>query len=312
MLRSILRKIVEMLLVMLAASFLTFFLTWLSPGDPAEIYFECRGISPSNEILEEMRKKMGLDQPFILQYLHWLADMTTLDAGISLRTGEPVADMIQRRFAMTFKLSLVAIGVMFVFSFFLGILATLKAGRFTDYIIRFFSFAAISVPDFWLGLMLILSFIVTFHWFKLTDPYAPESVVLPALTLAIPLIGRYTRQIQAVISEEMTREYVVGARARGCREWTIVLFHVLPGVLAGLATLFGLSCALLLGGTVIVETIFSWPGLGSMAIESITHRDYPVIQAYVLIMVCIYVSINFIADVIAELLDPRLRLSGGQ
>ncbi len=299
-------------MVMLAATLITFFLTWLSPGDPAEIYFEFRGISPTEEALTDMRTEMGLDQPFILQYGKWLVNIVRLDAGVSLRTGEPVSKMIKRRFFMTVKLALVAIGLMFVCSFTLGLVATLKENTFLDYVIRIFSFAALSVPDFWLGLMLILYFIVTLHWFKLTDPYAPKSVILPAFTLAIPLIGRYTRQIQSVIGEEMTKGYVVGARARGCKEWKIVLFHVLPGVLGGLTTLFGLSCALLLGGTVIVESIFSWPGLGSMAIESITHRDYPVIQAYVLIMVCIYVVINFVADVIAEILDPRLRLTGGE
>lgn len=310
MLKSILKKIPELFMVMIAASLLTFFLTWLSPGDPAEIYFECRGISPSGQALSEMRQKMGLDRPFIIQYGTWLANIATLDAGVSLRTGEPVAKMVKRRFFMTLKLSLCAIVLMFVFSFALGITAALRENKPADYLIRFFSFAGISMPDFWLGLMLILYFIVQLHWFKLTDPYAAKSVILPACTLAIPLIGRYTRQIQSVIGEEMTKDYVVGARARGCREWKIVLFHVLPGILGGLITLFGLSCALLLGGTVIVESIFSWPGLGSMAIESITHRDYPVLQAYVLIMVCIYVSINFLADVIAELLDPRLRLTG--
>lgn len=312
MLRSILKKIPELLLVMLAATLLTFFLTWISPGDPAQIYFESRGISPSDQVLDEMRRDMGLDRPFIVQYGDWLKNMACLDAGVSLRTGEPVADMVKRRFYMTFKLAAAAIGLMVVFSFILGVTASLRQNRPLDYIIRVFSFAGISMPDFWLGLLLILYFIVGLNWFKLTDPYAPQSVVLPALTLAVPLIGRYTRQIQSVIGEEMTRDYVVGARARGCGEWSIILFHVLPGVLGGLTTLFGLSCALLLGGTVIVETIFSWPGLGSMAIESIAHRDYPVIQAYVLIMVCLYVGINFIADVAAEALDPRLRLTGGK
>lgn len=161
-----------------------------------------------------MREKMGLDQPFIVQYGKWLANMSTLDAGVSLRTGEPVAEMVKRRFFMTFQLAIVSITLMFSFSFVLGLVATLKENKLTDYIIRVLSFGAISMPDFWLGLMLILYFVVHFHWFKLTDPYAPESVILPACTLAIPLIGRYTRQIQSVIGEEMTKEYVVGARAR--------------------------------------------------------------------------------------------------
>ncbi|WED23453.1 ABC transporter permease [Vibrio sp. JC009] len=308
--KAIAKKLTELAMVMLAATLLTFFLTWLSPGDPAEVYFEIRGISPSAEALAEMKVKMGLDQPFLVQYWNWLSGILTLDAGVSLRTGEPVAEMISHRFSMTFRLAVAAIVIMLVFSFLFAITAVLREGKPSDYLIRILSFAGVSVPDFWLGLMLILNFIVYLKWFKLTDPHALESVVLPAFTLAIPLIGRYTRQIQSMISEEMTKAYVVGARARGCKESSIVLFHVLPNVLGGLATLFGLSCALLLGGTVIVESIFSWPGLGSMAIESISHRDYPVLQAYVLIMVLIYVTVNFFADVVAEILDPRLMLAG--
>ncbi|QIZ76317.1 ABC transporter permease [Ferrimonas lipolytica] len=312
MFRTIVKKVPELILVMLAATLLTFFLTWVSPGDPAEIYFESRGIAPTADALLAMQSKMGLDQPFAVQYWNWLSGIVQLDAGVSLRTGEPVAQMVKQRFAMTFKLSLLAITLMLVLSFLLAIVASLNEGGPADYAIRLFSFAGVSMPDFWLGLMLILNFVVYLQWFPLTDPYALKSVVLPALTLAIPLTGRYTRQIQSMISEEMTKSYVVGARARGCTEWAIILQHVLPAILGGLTTLFGLSCALLLGGTVVVESIFSWPGLGSMAIESITHRDYPVLQAYVVIMVFIYVSINFIADIVAEILDPRLSLSGGK
>lgn len=307
---GILKKLAELILVMLAATFLTFFLTWISPGDPAEIYFQHKGIFPTPEMLAALQEKMGLNEPFLVQYWHWLKGILCLDAGYSLRTGEAVSDIIRHRFAMTFRLSAVAIVLMLVFSFALGIMAALRESKPSDYVIRLFSFACVSIPDFWLGLMLILNFIVYFHWFKLTDPYAPESVILPALTLAIPLIGRYSRQIQSMISEEMTKAYVVGARARGCKESSIVIGHILPSVMSGLITLFGLSCAFLLGGPVIIESIFSWPGLGSLALESVTHRDYPVLQAYVLIMVFIYVSINFVADIAAEALDPRLRLTG--
>jgi len=309
MLKAISKKLSELVVVMLAATLLTFFLTWLSPGDPAEIYFDMHGISPSAEALMEMREKFGLNQPFLVQYWHWLTGILSLDAGVSLRTGEPVAEMIKHRFSMTLRLAVAAIVLMLVFSFLLAITAALRERKPTDYAIRIFSFVGVSLPEFWLGLMLILYFIVDLQWFKLTNPQAAESVILPAVTLAIPLIGRYTRQIQSMIGEQMTKDYVVGARARGCKESAIIFFHVLPNVLGGLATLFGLSCAALFGGTVIVESIFSWPGLGSMAIESIANRDYPVLQAYVLIMVFVYVSINFFADVIAEMLDPRLMLA---
>ncbi|MBC7002334.1 ABC transporter permease [Photobacterium sp. BZF1] len=300
------KKLAEFTMVVLAATLLTYFLTWLSPGDPAQIYFEARGVSPSEEALQSMQIAMGLDKPFYAQYLSWLRGALTLDAGISLKTGEPVMDMVRHRMVMTFKLALSAIVLVVFFSMLFGVVGSIFRESRGEFLFRLLAFIAISIPDFWLGLMLIIAFVVNLNWFKITDPYAISSIVLPALTLALPLIGRYTRQIQAMIQEEMNKEYVVGARARGTKESTIILRHVLPSVLGGLSTLFGLSCALLLGGTVVVESIFSWPGLGRMALDAITFRDYPVLQAYVVIMVIIYMSVSMLADVIAALLDPRL------
>ncbi|USD64286.1 ABC transporter permease [Vibrio sp. SCSIO 43136] len=307
---AITNKLAEFVMVVFAATLLTYFLTWLSPGDPAQIYFEARGVSPSEEALREMQVAMGLDKPFIVQYLDWVKGILTLDAGHSLKTGEPVADMVTHRMGMTFKLAACAIVLVVLFAMLFGVVGSLLRESAGELVLRLLAFIAISIPDFWLGLMLIIGFVVNLNWFKITDPYAASSIVLPALTLALPLIGRYTRQIQSMIQEEMSKEYVVGARARGTKESTIILHHVLPSVLGGLTTLFGLSCALLLGGTVVVESIFSWPGLGRMALEAITFRDYPVLQAYVVIMVIIYMSVSLLADLVAALLDPRLSKQG--
>ncbi|MDG3086395.1 ABC transporter permease [Vibrio hannami] len=257
-----------------------------------------------------MQISMGLDRPFIVQYFDWLSGILQLDAGTSLKTGEPVFDMVSHRMGMTFKLAACAILIMVFFATLFGVFGSLLRESRGELFLRIFAFAAISIPDFWLGLMLIVAFVVNLNWFKITDPYAASSIVLPALTLALPLIGRYTRQIQAMIEEEMSKPYVVGARARGTKESVIILRHVLPSILGGLSTLFGLSCALLLGGTVVVESIFSWPGLGRMALEAISFRDYPVLQAYVVIMVVIYMSVSLLSDMAASLLDPRLSTKG--
>ncbi|MCG8619494.1 MAG: ABC transporter permease [Desulfobacterales bacterium] len=307
MMKHIGRKLPQLLLVMLGASFLTFSLSYMSPGDPAEMMFEARGMSPTQEALDEARERMGLNSPFIVQYGKWLGNIVTGDLGISYTTNGPVSDVLKRKIPMTLKLAAAALVFLVFFSLIFGVFSALYRNRIPDFLIRGGSFAGISVPDFWLGLILIYLFVVKINWFRITDPYAPSSVILPGLTLAIPLIGRYTRQIRAAILEELSKDYVIGARARGIRETGIVFAHVLPNALTGLLTLFGLSTALLLGGTVIVETIFSWPGLGSMAMEAITLRDYPLLQSYVILMAFIYVMISFLVDLITQLIDPRVR-----
>lgn len=305
-------KIPQLLLVMLGASFLTFSLTYLSPGDPAERYFSAQNLTPSAEALTETREKMGLNQPFLVQYGNWLCRICTGDLGTSYSTSGPVWEIFKRKIPMTLKLALTALIFLVIFALIFGIVSALFRNRFWDYLIRAISFCNISIPDFWLGLILIYLFVVKFQWFKITDPYAPASVILPGMTLAIPLIGRYTRQIRAALLEELSADYVIGARARGIREHAIVLFHVLPNALSGLLTLFGLSTALLMGGTVIVETIYSWPGLGRMAMFAITQRDYPLLQAYVLFMALLYVGISFLVDLITQMMDPRSREFSGK
>lgn len=299
-------KVLQLILVMLGASFLTFSLTYLSPGDPAEMMFEARNITPTKEALAEARKEMGLNRPFIVQYGSWLGRIITGDMGTSYTTQGLVSDILKRKIPMTLKLALTALVFLIVFSMILGVLSALYRNLLPDFMIRGVSFCGISVPDFWLGLILIYLFVVKLNWFKITDPHAPLSVILPGVTLAVPLIGRYTRQIRAAILEELSTDYVTGARARGIKERTIVFRHVLPNALSGLLTLFGLSTALLMGGTVIVESIFSWPGLGKMAMEAISLRDYPLLQSYVILMAFIYVMISFLVDLTTQLIDPRV------
>lgn len=304
------KRVLQLLIVILLASFLTFSLTYISPSDPAEMMLTSHDVIPTEELLEKTREEMGLNDPFIVQYGNWLKDLLTGDLGYSYSTRESVANVLSQRISMTVRLAIVALLFLIVFSLTLGILSAIKKNKLLDYIIRGISFVGISIPVFWLGLILIYIFVVKFHWFKLTDQYSPKSVILPALTLSITLIGRYIRQIRAAILEEYTKDYVIGARARGIREIEIIMKHILPNALLGVITLLGLSIALLLGGTVIVENIFSWPGLGSMALQAITYRDYPLLQSYVIFMALIYVSINFIVDIITQALDPRVSLKG--
>lgn len=305
-----LKKVLQVVIVMLGASFLTFTLTYMSSGDPAEMMFRSQDIVPTEEVLEKTREEMGLNDPFIVQYGNWLMNLLKGDLGYSYINTGPVVDVLKQKIPMTIELAAVALLFLIVFSFTLGILSAIKKSKFIDYIIRGFSLVGISIPAFWLGLMLIYLFVVKINWFTITNSNNYKDVILPAATLAIPLIGRYIRQIRASILEQLSSDYVVGARARGVNERRIILGHVIPNSLKGIITLFGLSIGVLLGGTVIVETIFSWPGIGSMVMNAITNRDYPLLQAYVIFMAFIYVVISFIVDISIQALDPRVRLKG--
>ncbi|WHH58671.1 nickel ABC transporter permease [Petroclostridium sp. X23] len=304
------KRFIQLIIVILGATFLTFALTYISPGDPAELMLKSHDIVPTEQMLEKTREEMGLNKPFLMQYGIWLKNILTGDLGYSYISRSPVAGVLAQKIPMTVKLAAAALLFLAVFSLVLGILSAINKSKPLDYIIRILSFAEISIPTFWLGLILIYSFVVKIHWFTITNPNSFKSIILPAVTLAIPLIGRYTRQIRAAILDQLSYDYVVGARARGIRESAVIFKHVLPNALMSIITLFGLSTALLLGGTVIVENIFSWPGLGSMALEAITYRDYPLLQAYVIFMAVIYVSINFIVDIITQALDPRVDIRG--
>lgn len=301
------KRIIQLMVVMFAASFFTFVMTYMAPGDPAEMLLKAHDTIPTEEALEAMRADMGLNQPFLVQYGNWLKGVLKGDLGESYSTGEPVFEKAIPRLGMTVKLAVVAFALLVVISFIFGLLSAVHKGKIADYLIRFLSFGAISIPSFWLGLILIYVFVVRLQWFRITEQDTLKSVILPALTLSIPLMGRYIRIIRTAVLDEYSKDYVAGERARGAGEMSILIRNVLPNSVLSILTLLGLSAALLLGGTVIVENIFSWQGLGAMALQAITYRDYPVLQAYVLFMSVIYVGVNFLVDIVSQLLDPRLR-----
>ncbi|AOY78170.1 nickel ABC transporter permease subunit NikB [Clostridium formicaceticum] len=309
---NLLKKILQLMSVMMLASLITFSLTYISPSDPAEMLLTAHDIVPTQELLERTREEMGLNDPFIMQYGNWLKDLLRGDFGYSYFTRGLVTDILPQRIFMTVRLAVASLLFLIFFSFVLGILSAVKKNTVLDYIVRGLSLMGISIPAFWLGLMLMYVFVVELRWFKITQQTSLKSVILPAMTLAIPLMGRYIRQIREAILEQYSQDYVIGARARGIKESKIIIKHILPNALLGIVTLLGLSIASLLGGTVIVENIFSWPGLGSMALEAITYRDYPLLQSYVVFMTLIYVTINFIVDIITQTLDPRISLKGGE
>ena len=308
MVRYILKRLLQLVVVLLGVTFLTFMITQATPSDAAEMKYVSMGMMPSTELLEKTREEMGLNDPVLIQYGRWLGNVLHGDLGESSKFGESVWTQMTRKLPMTLKLAGVSLIVVIVFSFPLGILSAVKKNKVADYMIRFLSFFGVSMPNFWLALLLMYIFAVRLGWFKVVSTNSVQGMILPVATLTIPMISSYARQIRAALLEELNANYVIGARARGIPERRIIWEHVLPNAILPIVTLLGLSVGHLLGGAAIIETIFSWQGIGNMVVEAIRVRDYPLIQGYVIWMAIIYVTVNLIVDIAYRLLDPQIRL----
>ena len=308
MVRYILKRLLQLVVVLLGVTFLTFMITQATPSDAAEMKYVSMGMMPSTELLEKTREEMGLNDPVLIQYGRWLGNVLHGDLGESSKFGESVWTQMTRKLPMTLKLAGVSLIVVIVFSFPLGILSAVKKNKVADYMIRFLSFFGVSMPNFWLALLLMYIFAVRLGWCKVVSTNSVQGMILPVATLTIPMISSYARQIRAALLEELNANYVIGARARGIPERRIIWGHVLPNAILPIVTLLGLSVGHLLGGASIIEMIFSWQGIGNMVVEAIRVRDYPLIQGYVIWMAIIYVMVNLIVDIAYRLLDPQIRL----
>ena len=308
MLKYIFKRIVQLFIVLLGVTFLTFIITQAAPSDAAEMKYVSKGMMPSVELLEKTREEKGLNDPILIQYVRWLDNVLHGDLGESSKFGESVWTQMTKKLPMTLKLAGVSMVVLIVVAFPLGILSAVKKNRAADYVIRFLSFFGVSMPNFWLALLLMYIFAVRLGWFRVVSADSLQGMVLPVATLTIPMISSYARQIRTALLEELNANYVTGARSRGIPESRIIWGHVLPNAILPIITLIGLSVGHLLGGAAIIETIFSWQGIGNMVVEAIRVRDYPLIQGYVIWMALIYVTVNLIVDIAYRCLDPQIRL----
>lgn len=300
-------RALQILLVLFGISFFTFSLTYLSPGDPAEIMLTECGNLPTPELLEQTRAELGLDRPFAEQYCRWAGHVLQGEMGKSYSLRVPVVDKIKTAFFPTLKLSLLSLTFMIVISIPLGVLAAVKKDKWQDYLVRAISFTGLSIPSFWLGLIFLSIFGVMLRWVTVSGGKADfKSMILPAFTLGFAMSAKYIRQVRHTVIEELNKDYVVGARMRGIKESTILVKHVLPNALIPLITLLGLSLGSLLGGTAVIEIIYNYPGMGNMAIKAISFRDYPLVQAYVLLIGLIYLVVNLIVDISYKYLDKRV------
>ncbi len=312
MIRFLLRKLGLFLLIFIGITFLSFSLTYLSPSDPAEIQLNKTGVAPTEELLEQTREEMGLNRPLLVRYGDWLSGLLTGQMGVSLRNGQPVAQELLQALPPTAILTAASMAVVLLVSLPLGILCARFPNRLLDGGVRFLTYFFSSLPSFFLALAALYVFSVRLGWFTVLAAPGAEGYVMPVAVLSLSLSAWYIRQVRGVVRTELSQGYIEGARARGVSERRILFAHVLKNSLLPILTLAGISLASMLGGTTIVENIFSIRGLGRLALEAITARDYPVIQGYVVWMALAFLVVNFLVDLSYGLIDPRVRRGAGK
>lgn len=309
--KYVLKRLLQLIPILLVITFLSFGMMRLAGSDAVLQKMENTGMVVSQEVIDNARAELGLDKPFLTQYFVWLGSLLTGDMGTSYISGKEVFPTFLSKLPATLLLTAVSIFLTIVISIPLGILAAVKQNRFTDYLIRVCSFLGNSMPNFFVALLLMYFLSIRMPIFPvIANGLSIQSVALPSLTLAIAMSAKYLRQVRAAVLDELSKDYVVGAQARGIRFSVTLWKSVLRACLVTILTLLTLSIGSLLGGTAIVESIFLWDGVGKLAVDAINMRDYPMIQAYVMWMAIIYVCVNLITDLSYRFLDPRIRLGG--
>jgi peptide/nickel transport system permease protein len=305
------RRLLQLIPILLAITFLSYGMMRIAGSDVVEQKMENTGETVSQEIIDAAREELGLDKPFVVQYFTWLGNLLRGDMGTSYVSNKPVFSTFVSKLPATLLLTVVSIFLTVVISIPLGIWAAVKQNKATDYVIRTASFIGNSLPNFFVSLLLMYLFAIRLGWFPvISKGVSLQSVALPSLTLAIAMSAKYLRQVRATVLDELSKDYVLGAKARGVPFSTTMMKSVMKASLVTIITLLTLSIGSLLGGTAIVESIFMWDGVGKMAVDAINMRDYPIIQAYVMWMAIIYVVVNLITDLSYRYLDPRIRLGG--
>ena len=302
------KRFLQLIPVLLGITFLSFAMMRAAGSDAIiELYGDKGAVA--QEIIDAKRAELGLDQPFLTQYGAWLRGLLTGNMGVSYVSGKDVFGTFVSKLPATLLLTALSIGATVIISIPLGIWAAVKHDKFTEYFLRFFSFIGNSLPNFFVALLLMQLFSIKWKLLPvISGGTTVQGAILPTLTLAIAMSAKYMRQVRAAVLEELGKDYVLGAAARGVRGRVILWKSVLKSAMLTILTLLALSIGSLLGGTAIIESIFMWDGVGKLAVDAITMRDYPLIQAYVVWMAIIYVMVNLVTDILYHVLDPRIRL----
>jgi peptide/nickel transport system permease protein/oligopeptide transport system permease protein len=304
MLRYAGRRLAQTVPTLLVISVLTFLLVRLIPGDPATLI---AGEEATPEVLAGLRERLGLDRPLTEQYLIYLGGVVRADLGRSIRSKQPVADELAARIPATLELALAA-GLLFTtLGTGLGVAAAIWRNRWPDHVIRVLSLLGVSAPSFWLGVVLILVFSVHLRLLPVAGRGSLAFLVLPAVTVALDGVALLARLVRASLLEVLAHDYVRTARAKGLMEPRVVLHHALRNALIPALTVLGLEFGRLLGGVVVVESVFGWPGFGRLLISAIQTRDYPVVQSAILLFAMALIAVNLVVDLCVGVLDPRVR-----
>lgn len=305
--RSIIRRVLQFIPVLLGITFLAFLLIYLSPSDPVSVRMSAGGISVSPEIMESMRRSMGLDRPLLVQYGDWMWNILHGNMGKSYITDADVLDQILKALPYTLKMAGASLLLTLCISIPVGILTAAMQNSKFDYVVRVMAFVGNALPNFIIALCLMFIFSYRLGWIPVLATTKPIGLILPALTLALVMSSRYIRQIRAAMLDELGKGYVVGLRSRGLSETTILYKNVLKNIMVTVITLTGISLGSLLGGTVIVETVFTWPGLGNLIMEGISQRDYPVVQAVIVWMASAFMVVNLLTDISYTVFNPKIK-----
>ena len=290
--------------VLLGVSLIVFAILNLTPGDPVEMRL---GDNYTQESYEAMTRELGLDQPFPVRYVSYVSGVIQGDFGLSYTTSRPVFDEIQARLPNTVILAAFSMFFAIMIGIPLGVISATRQYSFLDTSSMFFALLGVSMPNFWLGLMLILIFAANLGWFPSANFNGMRSLVLPAITLGANTLAIITRMTRSSMLETIRQDYIRTARAKGAKESTVIIRHALRNAMIPVVTTIGLQFGFSIGGAVLVETVFSWPGIGRLLVESIKFKDLPIVMAIVLVMATLFTLINLCIDILYAFLDPRIR-----
>lgn len=321
--KYVITRLLSLIPVLLGITFLSFAMMRLAGSDAVTEMYSNVGAAVSGDVIDAARARLGLDRPFLVQYFSWLGGMLTGDMGVSYISGRDVFGTFVSKLPATLLLTFMSIVLTVIISVPLGVLSAVAYDQsqsvslphsrllyaLTDYIIRFGSFIGNSLPNFFVALLLMNLLSIRLNLLPvISEGVTLRSAIMPTLTLAIAMSAKYLRQVRATVLDELGKDYVTGAKARGVKKSVILINSVLKSSTLTIVTLLALSIGSLLGGTAIIESIFMWDGVGKLAVDAITMRDYPLIQAYVVWMAIIYVAVNLVTDLLYLVLDPRIRL----
>lgn len=304
MLNYLIKRLFSTIPVLIGISLLLFFMLRMLPGDPAQVL---AGQMATPQEIENIRRQLGLDRPIYEQYVTYLSRLARFDLGRSARTQNPVTEEIWARLPNTLLLAVVAITLACLFGIPAGIISAVRPYSWIDYLVTTSALFGMSMPVFWLGLMLVVVFSVILKWLPAGGTGSWQHVILPSITLAAFVVAFIARMTRSTMLETLSQDYTTTARSKGLKERVVVIKHALKNAMIPIITVVGLQFGLLLGGAVLTETVFAWPGLGRLIVDSILARDYPVIQGAILIFGLLYIMVNLVVDLIYALVDPRIR-----